>query len=515
MPTNQYYYVEALGDLFYRVQLERVFADAKYFVDCTPRADVAVIVAAYAKLKDDPSFDLKLFVATHFILPSELHGDYLSTNKPILQNLKDLWTVLKRTPDVHGGTLLALPFPYIVPGGRFREIFYWDSYFTMLGLQVTGEAELIEGMVKNVAFLIDQIGHVPNGNRTYFISRSQPPFFCGMLEILAEFRGPVVMQQYLPQLEKEYAFWMAGLEQTNDAVSCHRRVVRLPGGAVLNRYWDDKDTARAEAFFEDSRIARDSGRPLAEVHRHMRAACESGWDFSSRWCRVAKEIGTIETANIVPVDLNCLLLHLEETLLKLYNDRKDIEKVKVMQAACNQRFNAIQQYGWNEGAGFYFDYHHVDGVQTERRTLAAVFPLFFKVAKPEQAKRVAELLETDFLKAGGLVSTLMDSGQQWDEPNGWAPLQWMAYKGLLNYGFNELAGKVRERWMKNCEGVYVGTGKMMEKYNVLDVSEKAVGGKYPNQDGFGWTNGVYLRMSRDVAEPMPVVVEAEGQAGAK
>lgn len=129
--------------------------------------------------------------------------------------------------------------------------------------------------------------------------------------------------------------------------------------------------------------------------------------------------------------------------------------------------------------------------------LSTVFPLFFNTASTEQAAAVAAVIENKFLQPGGLVTTLYTTGEQWDAPNGWAPLQWMAYKGLKNYRFNELAAAVKNNWLHNCEKVFSATGKMMEKYNVMDIHATAGGGEYPNQDGFGWTNGVYLKMKEE------------------
>src|SRR4030081_1780830 len=149
MSSDELFFIESLGDLFLSVQSQKIFPDSKFFVDCIPRSEPANILLEYEKIKNQPDFDLKLFVATHFIFPAELSSGYLSANKPLLQHLQDLWMVLKRTPSIHGGTLISLPFPYIVPGGRFREVFYWDSYFTMLGLQVSRETELIKSMIAN------------------------------------------------------------------------------------------------------------------------------------------------------------------------------------------------------------------------------------------------------------------------------------------------------------------------------------------------------------------------------
>jgi len=273
------YLVESLGELFTKVQSQKIFPDSKYFVDATPRLETDALLLEYEKSSREPDFDLNLFLTTNFTFPPPPSSDYLSAQKPIIQHLEELWTVLKRTPQVHGGTLIPLPYPYIVPGGRFREVFYWDSYFTLLGLQVSGQVDLIQSMVDNFAYLIDQLGFIPNGNRSYFLGRSQPPFFVLMVELLAEIKGEEVLTTYLPQLEKEYAFWMDGADNLTIRKNSHRRVVRLDDGAILNRYWDDKDYARPEAFFEDSNVAKRSGKSLEIVQRHLRSACESGWDF--------------------------------------------------------------------------------------------------------------------------------------------------------------------------------------------------------------------------------------------
>ena len=496
MAEEQFFYIESLNGLYEAVQSQKIFPDAKHFVDCTPRTDPQAIVSEFEKLQHEPDFDLKLFINTHFIFPPEAPSGYLSANKPLLQHIEDLWTVLKRTPTIqsHNGTLIPLPEAYIVPGGRFREVFYWDSYFTMLGLQVSRHIDLIKSMTDNFAYLVQRIGHIPNGNRTYFLSRSQPPFFSLMVELLAEEKGEEMLPHYLPALETEYSFWMEGASLLSKSQTTHRHVVLMPDGSILNRYWDDKDTVRPEAYYEETKLANRSGRPVHDVYRNLRAACESGWDYCSRWLANGQQWETIETIHIVPVDLNCLLLHLEELLLKIYTMQHDAGRITAMQTAINKRFAAIQEYFWNKTYGFYFDYHLTQQRQTGIYSLAAVYPLFFKVVSAEQAQQVAKIIEEKFLCEGGLVTTLYNTGQQWDAPNGWAPLQWLAYKGLQHYGLVELAAKVKDRWLKTCEKVYNETGKMMEKYNVMDVEVKAGGGKYPNQDGFGWTNGVYLKL---------------------
>ncbi|MDP1844970.1 MAG: trehalase family glycosidase, partial [Sediminibacterium sp.] len=174
-------YIESLSPLYEDVQRSGIFSDSKFFVDCVPKFSSEIIVEKYINTKDSIGFDLVSFVEANFTYPKEREAVYSSSNKSIELHLSDLWDELTRKPDQQAGTLIPLPNPYIVPGGRFREIYYWDSYFTMLGLKESGRVDLIENMVNNFAYLIDQFGFIPNGNRTYYLSRSQPPFFALMV----------------------------------------------------------------------------------------------------------------------------------------------------------------------------------------------------------------------------------------------------------------------------------------------------------------------------------------------
>jgi alpha,alpha-trehalase len=498
MRKNKYFLAESLSPLYEDVQKSGIFTDSKYFVDCTPKTSPASILEDYEKNKSDKDFDLKNFVEKHFFEPKKPDANYQTGDKNIADHLHGLWDVLTRKPDEKGGTLIPLPHAYIVPGGRFREIYYWDSYFTMLGLQVSGKVELMENMVKNFAYLIDNHGFIPNGNRTYYHSRSQPPFFSLMVKLLSEEKGDGILKEFLPQMEKEYAFWMDGAAQLNERSKTIKRVVRMANGAVLNRYFDTENSPRPEAYVEDVELAEKAGKNHKETYQHIRAAAESGWDFSSRWFSDGKTMSTIQTTRLLPVDLNCLLLHLEQTLFDIYEKSgDDISKIKKMQAQIKQRKATIQKYFWVPDLEFYTDYQFVTNKNTQQITLAGVMPLFFKIADKKQAESVAAAIGSKFLQAGGLTTTLVNSGQQWDAPNGWAPLQWMTYKGLKNYGFDILAEKIRTNWLATNEKVFNETGKMMEKYNVLDTEFKAGGGEYPNQDGFGWTNGVYLKMKSE------------------
>ncbi|MEO6288577.1 MAG: trehalase family glycosidase, partial [Ginsengibacter sp.] len=221
-----------------------------------------------------------------------------------------------------------------------------------------------------------------------------------------------------------------------------------------------------------------------------------GWDFSSRWFKDGNEFSTIHTADIIPVDLNCLLLHLEEIIAEAYQFSGENTSTEKFIALAMKRKKTIDAYCWNDEKGCYFDYDYVADSQKNSLSLAAVFPLYFKIASREQADSVAVIIEKEFLKPGGLITTTETTNQQWDAPNGWAPLQWIAIMGLKNYNHNKLAKEIARRWMSINEKVYRDTGKMMEKYNVVSTDLTAGGGEYEAQDGFGWTNGVYLALDK-------------------
>ena len=475
------------SDFYHAAQMAHLYPDSKTFADATPRLPLNELLASYETLKDEPDFDLKNFIETNFDIPQAFQADFISDrSKTVQEHIVDLWDELTRSPDnikAHS-SLIALPGEYIVPGGRFREIYYWDSFFTIKGLKLS-HPTLAEKMVDNFAYLIDTIGFIPNGNRQYYMSRSQPPFFALMVnEISAD--EPQKALKYLPSLEKEYAYWM----QDN-------KIVQVDG-MTLNRYFDTGKTPRPESHREDFELAQDlsTQEEKEALYSNLRTGAMSGWDYSSRWFADNQNLASIEVVDILPVDLNCLLYSLEKTLAKTYHLNGDNTKGELYEQKAEARKKAIQTLFWNKASQFFEDYHYINKSHTNRRSLAGGFPLFLSIASKEQAQGVKESLEKDFLKPGGFVTSLQNTGQQWDAPNGWAPLQWTTIVGLNNYGYTNVAKKATHNWLAVSEKVYKNTGKMMEKYNVMDLSLAAGGGEYPNQDGFGWTNGVVLALNQ-------------------
>lgn len=489
--------------LFEAVQLGRVFPDNKTFVDAAPKQAPAVILAAWRREKAKPGFRLKAFVESYFDLPASTATAF-QTNQAmgLRHHLDTLWTVLARpaAPATDSADVLApfrslvpLPHPYLVPGGRFREVYYWDSYFTMLGLAEANKTQLLRDITDNFAYLIGRFGFVPNGNRTYYLTRSQPPFFASMVQLLARDRGNAELLRYRPALEAEYRYWMLGSATLKPGTAAHR-AVRLPNGALLNRYWDESAEPREESFAEDVAAAKKSKQPAAQFYRNVRAAAASGWDFSSRWFGAGGGLGSIQTTDLVPVDLNCLLYQLEITLAEAAVIAGKTGLGRSYEAKARQRKAALLALSWDTKAGWFQDYNWRKRQRSQVRSLAGVFPLAFGLATPAQAQRVGAGLKANFLKPGGLVTTLSRTGQQWDAPNGWAPLQYLAVEGLARYQQKPLADTVAHRWTRLNRRVFAQTGKLLEKYDVLDVNRPAGGGEYPLQDGFGWTNGVLLRL---------------------
>ena len=485
-----------LGPLFNDVQTAKLFPDQKTFADAVPNSDPLMILADYRMQKNQSGFDLRHFVEVNFTLPKEGEKYVPPAGQSLREHIDGLWPVLTRsTTDVEKwDSLLPLPEPYVVPGGRFREIYYWDSYFTMLGLAESDRWDKVSDMVANFAYEIDSWGHIPNGNRSYYLSRSQPPFFAFMVELLAQHDGNDALKKYLPQMQKEYSYWMEGGEALQPGQQ-HKRVVKLADGTLLNRYWDDRDTPRPESWVEDIATAKSNpNRPATEIYRDLRSAAASGWDFSSRWMDNPNQLSTLRTTSIVPVDLNALLYKMEKMIALASKAAGDDAKAAQYEGFANARQKGIETWLWNDKEGWYADYDLKSHKVRNQLTAAALFPLFVNAAAKDRASKVAAATQAHLLQPGGLATTSVKSGQQWDAPNGWAPLQWVATSGLQNYGQNDVAMDVTWRFLTNVQHTYDREKKLVEKYDVSSTGTGGGGGEYPLQDGFGWTNGVTLKM---------------------
>lgn len=487
---------DRFGELFAAVQMARIFPDGKTFVDAVPKRPDADILADWQRDKPADDAALRAFIEANFTVPDTGPPPTPSGERPpIREHIRQLWPVLTRPADQPppGSSLLALPQPYVVPGGRFREMYYWDSYFTMLGLARDGRDDLIESMIDDFGSLIDRYGHIPNGTRAYYLSRSQPPMFFLMVG-LSKVLSPDVRRRRLAELRREHDFWMAGAAEVKPG-SAVRRVVRMRDGSLLNRYFDDKNTPRDESWREDTLTAKEAAtRPAAEVYRDLRASAESGWDFSSRWFADSRTLATIRTTAIAPVDLNALLFGLERAIASGCAVLRDRACADRYGRVAQQRQTAVRKWMWVKGEGRFADIDWATGKPTPVLSAATLYPLFTGLATNAEARAVARTVRSQLLAPGGVRTTTTPTGQQWDRPNGWAPLQWVAVSGLRRYGEQRTAESISTSFLATVMREYCASGRMLEKYDV-EEAKPGGGGEYPLQDGFGWTNGVTAALS--------------------
>lgn len=478
---------DLFGPLLEAVQLQSIFPDGKIFVDAVPKRNVSDILGDFEALAASPE-SLREFVVSNFDLPAPAMV-HRSRGEPDLRNyIRSIWGDLFRDGGrpTESSSLLPVEGPYVVPGGRFVELYYWDSYFSILGLIRDGFEQVANGIVSSLADLLQTYGRIPNGTRTYYLSRSQPPLYYAMFDLVPDAR-PEIVRQRLDALLIEHGFWMDGSASLAPGEST-KRVVRMSDGALLNRYWDDRDTPRDESYLEDVATAEASNRPPAEVFRALRAGAESGWDFSSRWFARCGSLVSIRTTEIVAVDLNAFLYGMENAIVRLADALCDNAVARKFEVAMKRRRRAINRWLWCE-EGHFSDFDLQESRLHQRLTSATLAPLFTGAATRAQAAKVARATERYLLAPGGLRTTLVETGEQWDAPNGWAPLQWIGFCGLRRYGFRRLADDLAKRWVENVDGEYQRSGWIHEKYDVEQCTGGG-GGEYAPQLGFGWTNGV-------------------------
>ena len=488
---------ERYQELFVAVQMQRVFPDSKTFVDCAPRRHPEAILEDYRARCGEPGFDLEAFVHEHFSLyEMPVKAFVANPDDSLAEHIDRLWPILTRHPQDHPehSSLLPLPHVYVVPGGRFTELYYWDSYFTMLGLDESGHCDLLRAMADNFAYLIDTYGHVPNGNRTYYLGRSQPPVFALMTELFEE-TGVHRASDYLPQLHKEYAFWMEGAEVLRPG-EAHRRCVSGRWNGAQPLLGRARNAARG-VLREDVETARSSCRPRHEVYRDLRAGAESGWDFSSRWLDDAHRLATIRTTSILPVDLNALLYKLERQIAELSAVKNQHACAEAFARRAEARLAAIDQYLWNSRAGAYFDYDWQRGRQRDNLTAATLARCSCAWPVPSRPRR--------WRRRCGAPAGARRPGHH---RNRWqrravGSAQWL---GTAAVDWHSWAAALRPR----CAGAGHRGALADHRQPPVRAREQAGGSTccdpVPNtpaaasircKDGFGWTNGVTRKLMQE------------------
>ncbi len=379
-------------------------------------------------------------------------------------------TVRKNTEDCGG--LIGLPYPYTVPccDGIFNELYYWDTYFTNLGLIDLGLLELAKNNCDNMLYLVERYGYMPNGNRVHFLGGSQPPYLAMMVQSIYEKTGDKEwLKNSYATLKKEYAFWMT------------KRI--SPNG--LNCYGTDKSEEgfAGHCEYACSRLGIESPTDKVYGGRNYFAECESGWDFSLRFDGKCTEYNA--------VDLNCNL-YMYECFFAFCEQELNLSNGKVYLAKAKERKALMDKYLLDEERKIYLDYNYITDKKSKTISLAS-FQAYFSLLATENAG--IEYLLRNLEKPYGLATTNKEevAHYQWGYPNGWAPLHYLTVKGLLNYGYKEAAVRVAKKYLALVEKNYKVAGKLWEKYNVISGNLDVID-EYESPEMMGWTAGVYIKL---------------------
>lgn len=369
-----------------------------------------------------------------------------------LEYIKKHWKKINYKTTKNNGLLIGVPYRYISPSNKEfeKKMYYWDSYFIILGLLSSKKIQLAKGIVNNFLYLFKKFQFIPASNRFYHLATSNPPFLSSMvLEVFSKTNNRKWLNAAAKVIQEEYEkVWTSNHRLTKNG---------------LSRYW-------------------------GPTHTHWHAEDESGWDRTSRFLN--------NCLNINPIDLNSLLYKYEIDLTFIYKILKNKNKSNYWYKKASKRKRLINKYMWDRKHGFFFDYDFVLKKKTKVFSLAGYFPLWAGLASQKQAKILKKNMSR-FEKRGGLVTTdkiyLKNDYRQWDYPNGWANLHWITINGLLKYGFYDDAERITKKWLDTCKTVFQRTGKFWEKYDVVkcDIGKS---GRYPTQAGFGWTNAVFIKL---------------------
>lgn len=388
----------------------------------------------------------------------------------IIKYLKDNWNLCIRENRFDDDTLIGLPYKYTVPSTeQFNELYYWDTYFTNIGLIKLGKAELAKNNVDNMLFLVGKYGFMPNGNRTYYLSRSQPPFLSEMVkDIYNYYKDDVWLIGAYAALEKEYAFWNT---KRNSPIG-------------LNHY-DSYIDPKEEKDIAASLIGRLGMRPSGtdfEIARHYFATAESGWDMNPRW--------DFEAYNFAAVELNSLLYGFENNMAYFADIiGKSSEHWKTR---ADERLQRMQKYMLDDN-DIFTDYNFVSNKHSKVFSAASYFPLFVKAASKKQAQALVDNLSR-LEESFGISACEAGSypiSYQWDYPNGWACLQHIVIAGLSNYGYDDIAKRIAEKYVSLTEKIFAETGSFWEKYNVAEGNIN-VSNEYKMPPMLGWSAGIYV-----------------------
>ncbi|KAK8752669.1 hypothetical protein OTU49_006746 [Cherax quadricarinatus] len=517
--------------LLHYVNLAKVFNDSKYFVDMKLRRSPEEIERRFSTLlnntQDHPSeAEMKKFIVENFDKPGTEFESWIpddwKVHPKFIYSIYDLplrdwaleinkkWKVLGRklSRDVQVNNSLYsqiyVPNPFIVPGGRFMELYYWDSYWIIEGLLLSEMYATAEGMIKNFLHLVNELGYIPNGSRKYYLGRSQPPFLTSMVDLYWKYTNDIIfLRDSVDILEKEYNFWK---NNRSIIVTMDDKPYRL------FQYRVNTTNPRPESYYEDDNLVK--GRAEEErskIFSGIKSAAESGWDFSTRWFLADGErtlnITDINTLSIAPVCLNSLMGLNAKLLSDFFKILGNDSKHNLYKALADEANTTISRIFWSDRDGVWLDYNVVKKEPIPGFYPSNLMPLWAEMYGKERTPKfiienVIAYLDRNNISnyPGGIPTSLLNSSQQWDFPNGWAPLQYLIVLGLYKaqkYSpqADNLAFSYAQKWVLNVFQTYLNTTphNMFEKYIVTEIGKSGGGGEYKTQEGFGWTNAVIMK----------------------
>nr|CAH7759373.1 unnamed protein product [Callosobruchus chinensis] len=540
------------GRLLDTIQMAKIYEDSKTFVDMKMRKPPNETLQSFDEFmkhyQQKPSReDVKEFVSKHFEeagmefeewdpkdwTPDPKFVDDIQDAefKQWGKKLNEIWKILgrkmkdevKESQELY--SIIWVPNPVIVPGGRFREFYYWDSYWIVQGLLLSEMHETVRGMLENFLFIVDTYGHIPNGGRVYYLARSQPPLLLPMIKLYYDATKDLdFVRRNIHIMEKEFNYWMNN----------HTTVVQKDRkNYTLAIYGDKSYGPRPESYSEDvesASIFKDADKKQA-FYSELKAGAESGWDFSSRWFvsnatnkgeRNSGNLTDIKTRSIVPVDLNAMVYWNAVILSEFNRLLHNPEKADNYSKIANEWMEAVEAVLWHQDIGSWLDYDLHNGVPRNYFYPTNIAPLWTHCYNENKREKIVRavlkyLQDKNVLYPGGIPSTHEHTGEQWDYPNAWPPLQHLMIIGLNNTGDDHavrLAFEIAEKWVRSNYKAFKETDAMYEKYDATVPGGHGGGGEYELQLGFGWTNGVIMDLlakyaNQLTAEDPPTIIRAQ------
>ncbi|KAK0422621.1 hypothetical protein QR680_007677 [Steinernema hermaphroditum] len=529
--NSENWFIFCSGKLIDAVMTNHLFEDSKTFVDKPLVKDPNATIAEFNErfpmdVGEIDTEELRKFVDEHFLEegtelkqcsipdwqedPSSLAAISDPTLRKFALDLNAIWKHLcretdpkvKESPEKY--SLIYVPNRFVVPGGRFREFYYWDAYWIVKGLLASGMHDSAKQMIANFVHVVDKYGFVPNGGRVYYLQRSQPPLLSPMVyEYFEATRDADFVKSILPTLEKELNFW-----------DTHRTATVSVNGTnyKVYQYRTDSNVPRPESYREDAEFTKQLTKEAdkRKAWQNIASAAESGWDFSSRWFADHKDMRTIETTNVVPVDLNAYICGNLNILSYLYEEVGNDELSEQYRTRTYRFRSDFQKVFYVREKSGWYDYNLRSKEHNFNFYPSIAIPLFTKCyhsMNHAQADRLFNRMAAmgAFNYSGGIPTSLTDgTGQQWDFPNGWSPLNHMIIEGLRKSEhprMQEQAYQLAQKWVVSNYQAFKASGSMWEKYNVVGL-KSGNGGEYEVQPGFGWSNGAVLDLLKTYSDRM-------------